>query len=127
MSDLFDAAAERIAIATGRPKSQELAELRGAPSAPAPPADGFPFAITVEGERFDVTFAPARKIMRPAAPKEARPLCESPWCRPWPAQTRKRAKYEIAVPGHERTRFMCGQHATYYRNKYGRRCARILP
>jgi hypothetical protein len=127
MSDLFDAAAERNAIASGRPKSQELAELRGAPSAPARPADGLPFAMTVEGGRFGVTFESARKITRPATPKEARPLCESSWCSPWPGQTHKRAKYEITVPSDERTRFMCGQHASYYRNKYGRRCARLLP
>jgi hypothetical protein len=127
MSDLFDAAAERNAIASGRPKSQELAELRGAPSAPAPLTEGLSFTTTVDGRRFEVTFPAAQKIARPAAPKEARPLCESTWCTPWPGQTHKRAKYEITVPGHERTRFMCGQHASYYRNKYGRRCARLLP
>jgi hypothetical protein len=37
--DLFAAAGERLAIASGRPLSQELAELKGAPNAAALPAD----------------------------------------------------------------------------------------
>jgi hypothetical protein len=61
------------------------------------------------------------------APPPPRPLCESQWCKPWPGQTHKKAKYEIAVPGDKGPRFMCGQHATYYRTKYGNRCARLLP
>ena len=38
MPDLFDAAAERAAIASGRPKSQERTELMG--GATAPPVGG---------------------------------------------------------------------------------------
>jgi hypothetical protein len=38
--DLFAAAGERLAIASGRPLSQELAELKGAPNAAALPAEG---------------------------------------------------------------------------------------
>lgn len=40
MADLFDAAAEAVAIATGVPKSQAAAELKGAPREAVPPEDG---------------------------------------------------------------------------------------
>lgn len=49
MSDLFEATAERLALASGRPKSQELAELRRAAA----------IAATIAGETllpgFDAT------------------------------------------------------------------------
>lgn len=50
MPNLFDSAAERSALASGRPLSQELAEIKGAPAL-ALPSDGL---FVVEGERFDV-------------------------------------------------------------------------
>lgn len=49
MSDLFDAAAERIAFDGDRPKSQVLTELRH--GAGEMPRDGL---FVIEGERFDV-------------------------------------------------------------------------
>jgi hypothetical protein len=51
MSDLFDAAAELEAIATGLPLSQTLAELKGAPRAPLLPADGLSFSVDADGKR----------------------------------------------------------------------------
>jgi hypothetical protein len=51
MSDLFDAAAELEAMATGRPLSQTLAELKGAPRAPLLPADGLAFPVDTNGKR----------------------------------------------------------------------------
>jgi hypothetical protein len=51
MSDLFDAAAELEAIATGRPLSQTLVELKGAPRAPLLPADGLHFSVDANGKR----------------------------------------------------------------------------
>jgi hypothetical protein len=65
MSDLFDAAAERNAIASGRPKSQELAELRGASSAPALPAGGLfvPGWALAEAEAI---FAETGELVNPA-------------------------------------------------------------
>lgn len=51
MTDLFDAAAEREAIATGRPLSQTLAELKGAPRAPLLPSDGLRFSVDADGKR----------------------------------------------------------------------------
>ena len=51
MSDLFDAAAELEAIASGRPLSQTLAELKGAPRAPLLPADGLRFSVDANGKR----------------------------------------------------------------------------
>jgi hypothetical protein len=52
-ADLFTAAAEREALSSGRPLSQELAEIKGAPTI-------VPGIFTVEGPRFDLTFEPAR-------------------------------------------------------------------
>jgi hypothetical protein len=51
MSDLFDAAAELEAIATGLPLSQTLAEIKGAPRAPLLPAGGLPFSVDANGKR----------------------------------------------------------------------------
>jgi hypothetical protein len=51
MSDLFDAAAELEAIATGRPLYQTLAELKGAPRVPLLPADGLGFSVDANGKR----------------------------------------------------------------------------
>jgi hypothetical protein len=51
MSDLFDAAAELEAIATGQPLSQTLAEIKGAPRAPLLPADGLRFSADANGKR----------------------------------------------------------------------------
>jgi hypothetical protein len=51
MSDLFDAAPELEAIATGRLFSQTLAELKGAPRTPLLPADALCFSVDASGKR----------------------------------------------------------------------------
>jgi hypothetical protein len=51
MTDLFDAAAELQALATGRSLSQTLAEIKGAPRAPLLPDDALRFSVDADGKR----------------------------------------------------------------------------